>query len=235
LCDAIRTARDATRGRSRPGDETAPGANGGGTILDEGQRGELARLGGTAGGRESLKALELAQAVVESSWDKVERVRGQLSRHMDEGTYDPRLALKAVKRVVDRGSVAAARDQGDTAAKCVGDTGYSARDRRNAALILLSRLLPDESTDTLLPIQTRTTDGGNATPATTSIEGNAGSGARETARETQLAPEPEQPAPRRRGDRIGLLERLRDTRNGVDAPARPARDHDPRGARQARG
>lgn len=149
LCSAIRTARRARTDAKIPEPPTRQDAGKPAPANDLHE--EAARLL-DPGMRERYRAsIDLVAFTADRSWNTVDRLQTQLHAHADAGTYDPGLALKAARRVIDRTAVAWEREHGNDGVRSVADTRFTAADRQAAALILLDVLV----TGTRPPAPTR--------------------------------------------------------------------------------
>jgi len=143
LCEAIGTARTTpqtpppTTAPQTPDPPQTPG-------LPDDMHQDAERLLDPANRPKAQPALDLVGFTAEHLWDRVDRLQTQLSGYAQDGRFDPALALKASRRIIDKAAVAFEHEHGNPHTRLVADTRFSLADRADAALLLLDNLLNHE-------------------------------------------------------------------------------------------
>lgn len=137
LCAAISAARKTPGTRTAKPAEPQPQMP---TMPDD-MHAEAERLLDPANRDQAQPALDLVGFAAERQWNRIDRLQAQLAGYAQSGRFDPNLALKASRRIIDKAAISFEHEHGNPQAKRVADTRFAYADRTNAAVLLLDNLL----------------------------------------------------------------------------------------------
>lgn len=137
LCAAISAARKTPGTRTAKPAEPQPQV----PMLPDDMHAEAERLLDPANRDQAQPALDLVGFTAERQWNRIDRLQAQLAGYAQSGRFDPNLALKASRRIIDKAAISFEHEHGNPQARRVADTRFAYADRTNAAVLLLDNLL----------------------------------------------------------------------------------------------